>query len=162
MVLATKLNKASCLLLALLCAGCQADEANIIDKTTIAGYELQIVIDKTNCKLLSTKDGEQKTTPLNVKPPCHFIRRDNGETQQHAYPDKSIQALVLIVGTSISEEKRQKWNLEKGLVCGEQRQAIFITANEINVSDSILEGGIACKDKGADEKDFAFFAQQFE
>ena len=162
MVLATRLIRANCLLLVLLCSGCQADEKNISDEATIEGYELQIVADKTSCKLVSNKAGEKKTISLNIKQPCHFVRRDNGETQQHAYPDKSIQALVLIIGTPISEEKRQKWNLEKGLICGEQRQAIFITANKIDASESILEGGVACKDKGADEKDFAFFAQQLE
>jgi hypothetical protein len=129
----------------------------VIDRTSNTGYQLEITKTDGVCavRYQGKTQGRIKIVP---KPPCYFLRRESDDPQVYSYPKVGVQAVLIIVGTPASADKRQLWNLPSNLFCGEETQAILIKEGVIMASEAVLRGGMACKDKGADEKDFYFFA----
>lgn len=158
MVLETRLIYIYLPILFLLGSGCNANGENITDEAKINGYLLILKSDEKTCYLKSTYNGTESINALKVKPPCYFLRKGSKEPQSFTYKDVDVNATILIVGSPISNETRKKWNLDEHLICGESRQAILIKQSGLNLSDKVLEGGVVCKDLGADEKDFWYFA----
>lgn len=158
MVLAARLVGIQTLIFLTCISSCRANENLISDQASFKQYTLQLASDADRCKLLTSEGPVQKSFELSIRPPCYFSRRASAAPQYFPYPKQGISAVILVIGNPITESARQKWNLEKDQICGDQRQAILITTTEITVSNNILEGGVTCKDKGSDEKDFAYFA----
>lgn len=48
------------------------------------------------------------------------------------------------------------------MIFGEKRQAVYLSEGELTVSNTTLDGGLVCKDSGIDEKDFSYFAKEFD
>lgn len=139
-------------------SGCAANESKITDHATIEGHSLTLRMSQDSCLLDSKISSTVKTTVLDVKPPCYFLRQENQNLQSFSYKDVGVLSTIIVVGSQISDEKRKKWAIKEGLVCGESRQGILFKNSGFIVSKKILEGGVVCKDKGADEKDFWYFA----
>ncbi len=145
---------------ALLSAGCQAESRNISDEITLAKHNLQLVSEKSKCLLVNKTGQPENETELLLQPPCYFARKSDTKLLTFSYPNKNLEAVALVVGNPVSAEKRKKWNLEDS-ICGEKRQAVYLSEGELTVSNATLDGGLACKDSGIDEKDFAYFATEF-
>jgi len=157
MVLEIRLNIVWLLFLLLLSSGCNATNDGITDKAEIMNYKLTLKNINDKC-LLESNNNKKIKYLLKMKPPCYFLRKQDKSIQTFEYNDVYIKATVLIIGDLISNEKRKKWNLDKKNICGESRQAILIKQAGLNISEKILKGGLICKDLGADEKDFWYFA----
>lgn len=158
MVLETRLIYIYLPILFLFSSSCHANSENITDKAEIKSYQLILKNKGKTCYLNSRYKGTKSNFILKMKPPCYFLRKGNKEPQSFEFKDVYVDATILIVGSPISHEKRNKWNLDKNLYCGESRQAILIKQSGLTISDKVLDGGVVCKDKGADEKDFWYFA----
>ena len=158
MVLEVRLSYFAICLIFFLSASCNASGDSVSDKTKILNYSLVLKSTGNSCLLDSNYKGMNKTYNLKIKPPCYFIRQENHKLQYFGYNDININAVVLVLGNPVSDKKRRKWNLEKNMVCGESRQAIIIKPSGLIISEKILQGGLSCKDHGADEKDFWYFA----
>jgi hypothetical protein len=65
---------------------------------------------------------------------------------------------MIVVGTPVGTAARRAWNLPLDLACGEETQGVLIRKGEVVVTRAVHMGGVVCKDKGADEKEFWAFA----
>lgn len=161
MVLATRLISLGTILCASVGLGCLAKPTNVSDEVMLDAYYLQLVTEGTNCLLISNKDQVINKSELLMQAPCYFARENNSDLLQFSYPDKNLESVALIIGNTVSAEKRKKWNLPEALICGEKRQSIYLSKGNLTVSTSTLDGGVACRDSGVDEKDFSYFAKEF-
>jgi hypothetical protein len=161
MVLATRLISLGGMMCALLSAGCQAESRNISDEVTFDKHNLQLVSEDSKCLLVNKTGQIENKTGLLLQPPCYFARKSDSQLLSFSYPNNNLKAVALIIGNPVSLEKRKKWNLEDSMICGEKRQAVYLSEGELTVSNATLDGGLACKDSGIDEKDFAYFATEF-
>jgi len=132
----------------------------VTDSTNIQSYKLTIESKNNNCVLIYQDFSVEKQLVMFPKPPCYFLRRESIEPQSFSYDDIGVKAVLIVVGTPINEEIRKQWNLSNNIVCGEETQAIIFKDNSITLSKSVLKGGVACRNKGMDEKDFWFFAHE--
>lgn len=162
MTLTTRLISLGGMMCALLSAGCQAESRNISDEITLAKHNLQLVSEKSKCLLVNKTGQPENETELLLQPPCYFARKSDSQLLSFSYPDNDLEAVAIVIGNPVSAEKRKKWNLEDSMICGEKRQAIYLSNSELTVSNTTLDGGLACKDSGIDEKDFAYFATKFD
>lgn len=161
MILATRLKLLGSAAIFLLSAGCQAEPNNISDEVNLNEYKIQLVNSASSCLLMTKKDQITNKIELALQPPCYFARKNNSELLNFSYPAQNLEAIVIVIGDPISDEKRKKWNLDKSLICGEKRQALYLSQGNISTSSTTLDGGLACKDTGIDEKDFSHFATEF-
>jgi len=151
------------LLLILFCFSCSASENSIreiTDKADIQGYELSITTGNGSCILNYNGFSDLNQKVLFLRPPCFFLRRESDKPQYFSYQDVGVDAVLIIVGSPVDENTMKTWNLSNDLDCGEEIRGIFITKNGIKLSKSVVDGGVWCKDKGADEKDFWFFVHE--
>lgn len=146
--------------LALVSAGFQAEPENISDGVELDKHHLQLVSKDSKCLLIDKTASSANQVELLLQPPCYFARKSDTKLLTFSYPNKNLEAVALVVGNPVSAEKRKKWNLEDS-ICGEKRQAVYLSEGELTVSNATLDGGLACKDSGIDEKDFAYFATEF-
>jgi hypothetical protein len=138
--------------------GCSADDNRVTDKAVVENYELVLTSSQTKCFLDGKSSDTSYSKVLKIKPPCYFLRKENKKPQSFSYSDVGIISTLIVVGAPISNEKREKWNVDENEMCGESRQAILLKNSGLAVTEKTLEGGVTCKDKGADEKDFWYFA----
>jgi hypothetical protein len=139
-------------------SGCAANDSKVTDHASISGYDLTLKASKDSC-LLESKIGDNVTsTNLKVEPPCYFLRQENRKLQSFSYENIGVLSVIMVIGSPISEKKKEKWTIEEDVVCGESRQGVLFKESGIAITEKILEGGVVCKDKGADEKDFWYFA----
>lgn len=142
----------------LISSGCAANDSKVTDYASISGYALTLKASKGSC-LLESKIGDAVTsTILKVEPPCYFLRQENSKLQSFSYEDIGVLSTIMVIGSPISEKKKEKWAIAENAVCGESRQGVLFKESGIAITEKTLEGGVVCKDKGADEKDFWFFA----
>ncbi len=163
MVLGITLVKILGLILTILSLSCNADEnlrEEISDSAAIQDYKLSLMPRDNSCVLNYQNFSESGKVDFTLKPPCYFLRRESSEPQRFSYQDAGVKTVIIVVGTPINEETMKAWNLSDDLVCGGEIQGIIIKENGIKLSSKILKGGVWCKDKGADEKDFWFFAHE--
>lgn len=130
----------------------------IADTTTVEGAQLELLSEDDACVLRS---GNNTMLTLKPKAPCFFLRR-SGKVQTHSYKDVAVDWIVIVAGTSIGDTKRKLWNLGDREICGEQSQAVFQKAGRLQIVRTIHSGGIYCKDKGVDEKEFWAFAHDLD
>lgn len=158
MVLETRLMGVIVALLALLSAGCLAQISQVTDQAVIEKYSLTLRAMGESCYLDTKLESSASSVKLKIKPPCYFLRRESTAPQSFSYKDAGVEHMILIIGSPVAKEKMAKWNVQPEQSCGEGRQAILIKASGLNVSDKVLEGGVVCRNLGADEKDFWYFA----
>jgi hypothetical protein len=137
---------------------CVANTSKVTDHAKINGYTLTLKTSKGSCLLESKWGDAVKSTILKVKPPCYFLRQGEQKLQSFAYEDAGILSTIIVIGSIISEDKKEKWGIKEDAVCGESRQGILFKKSNMVITDKTLDGGVVCKDKGADEKDFWFFS----
>ena len=133
-----------------------AAAAAILDETTVDGTPLQIVGRENACLLRSGAT----EFPLRPKSPCFFLRRD-GKVQTFRYGDAGVDWVVILAGTAVSDADRRTWNLGEAEVCGTESQAV-LQKNGLRLAKSVHSGGVYCRDKGVDEKEFWAFAHDPE
>lgn len=121
----------------------------VTDEATVDGTALQLVRRGDGC-VVKTSGSE---IPLQPKAPCFFLRR-GGAVQQYSYRDTGTEWVVLAGGTEASAGTRESWRLPAGEVCGEQAQGILSRSGAVRASKTVHTGGVYCKEKGVDEKDF--------
>ena len=80
--------------------------------------------------------------------------------QQFAYPDAKAQWVVIVAGGGVDDGDRRKWNLSADEVCAKQSQGVILDGGALRASPSMHQGGIYCKEKGVDEKEFQSFAHE--
>jgi hypothetical protein len=78
--------------------------------------------------------------------------------QVRAYPDVVTEAVLVVSGTPVSERTRARWKLDASLVCGEEAQGVLVRRGAVLVTRAVRQGGVTCRDKGVDEKEYRAFA----
>ena len=144
-------------LLSLFLISCSSAAEVVTDEATLMSHKLRITSDNGVCFLYINETSKQ---PLVPKPPCYFTRRNDKHPQYHSYSDVKVDAVLIVVGTSIGNEKRKMWDLSNDLVCGEEIHGILIKKSVVYLSKNVQRSGVVCKDKGLDEKDFWYFANE--
>ena len=144
-------------LLSFLLSSCSSATEVVTDEGTFMSYKLRLTSNDGACILYVN---ETSKYPLVPKPPCYFTRRNNTRPQHYSYSDVNVDAVLIVVGTPINNEKRKMLSpgLPDNLVCGEAIQGILIKKDVVRPSRNVQGGGVICKDKGLDEKDFWYFA----
>lgn len=156
------MNKAILLLLVFSCVSCGAQETNksVMDSAIINDLHLAVIESNGTCLLQVQNIDTQKSIVLEPKPPCFFLRRGLSAPQQFKYPNVGVEATLIIAGSLISKVQREEWGLSTNQLCGTERQGILIYKNDVQATENVLKGGVVCKEKGSDEKDFWFFAHK--
>ena len=156
MVLGAEIMKIMYIIFLFLLAACSYASAskNIIDKASLFSYSFQIEEKNEQCFLIH--DAHRK--PLVPKPPCYFIRESDQKLKYFSYNDVGIDAVLIVIGTAVSDDMRAEWGLDENLVCGTEAQGILIKKYEILVTKKVLTDGLLCRNTGADEKNFWEFA----
>ncbi|GGO67625.1 hypothetical protein [Bowmanella pacifica] len=139
-----------------MCFSCSATD--ITDSAHVAGMELQLASAKDKCELRVLQDAELKILSLKPEPPCFFLRRGADEPQRFSYPKVNIDYVLLVAGSALNERQRTLWNLPEDMQCGSMRQGVLVKAGQIEITPSVIKDSVACKNTGADEKDFWAFA----
>jgi len=147
-------------LLCISVVSCSFGIADETDKAIILGNKLKLKTENGTCFLYYKCPSGKSKSALTPKPPCYFLRRNSDNPQCYSYDDVNIDAVLIVVGTPISEKTRKEWGLPNDLVCGEEAQGVFLSEEGLRISKKVLRGGVLCRDKGADEKDFWFFAHE--
>lgn len=137
----------------LLIQSCSYAQGKTLDQGVVLNSEFKIKLQNNNCYLISKNFNEV----LSVKPPCYFSR-NNGVIEQHSYADVKVESVFIVIGTPISKETRKEWGLKDKIICGSDAQGVLLKNGKAKISKKILQGGVMCKDKGTDEKNFWYFA----
>jgi len=132
---------------------CTYAQGKILDQAVVLSNEFTIELKNNECYLKS----KNISNVLSVKPPCYFLR-SNGVIEQHSYTDIKVNSVFIVIGTPISMGTRKEWGLAKKDICGSDAQGILIKNNKVEISNKVLQGGVMCKDKGTDEKNFWYFS----
>ena len=122
------------------------------DSCTIDGVQLKL-IDQGGKSVLKINNKKKETVEtLKIKPPCYFLRSEK-EVQSYSY--KEVNTKVIIITGAIMDKRTQEYmGAPAHMVCGTKAQGILFRNDSIIVTDTLLHGGIICKDEGLDEKDF--------
>lgn len=158
MVLEPLIRRSILALIVFMSSGCAANDVKVTDQAEMLGHILTLKTSQGSCLLDSKTESTLKTRTLDVEPPCYFLRQGSDELQSFSYKDVGILSTIIVVGSQTSDEKRNNWAIEEGLICGESRQGILFKKSGFVATQKTLHGGVVCKDKGADEKDFWYFA----
>lgn len=143
-----------CILISFTITACSFASEKITDEVTILSKTLRIVNKNKKCFLIQNTS----ETVLVPEPPCFFLRNPANKPQYFSYEDVKIDAVLIIIGTPVSDNVRKEWGLPEDAVCGMDSQGVLIKTNDVLVTKNILEGGVLCKDSGSDEKNFWYFA----
>ena len=137
-----------------------ADE-RVTDHAVLYYNDLSLISKNGTCILHSTASSKTTKIVLSLKPPCYFLRKQDGKELKHySYPRRDADFVVLMFGSPLNEDKRKTWNLMEEDICGGSTQGLIIHNNSVRLSKKIYEGGgYTCKDGGKDEKDFWYFAE---
>ncbi|MEN3749626.1 hypothetical protein TPR58_20805 [Sphingomonas sp. HF-S3] len=95
----------------------------------------------------------QRDIALAPAAPCRFLRA-NGQVQQHGYPDRGIDAVVLVIGSPASAAQKAEFGIAASEDCGTIAHGLTLRGTTITAAARPLRGGMFCVDKGRDEKDF--------
>lgn len=136
----------------------QAPSGILTDRAAIFDMELELLSLDNGCTLQVTDGNTKEQLNLQPKPPCYFSRRESTSPQIFEYPDVGVQATLLVVGTPLNKEDRLNWGVAEDDYCGRSIQGLLVQNDELVVSRKPVLQGVLCRDKGADEKDFWYFA----
>jgi hypothetical protein len=131
--------------------------AAVTDSARVAGAALELVATDSGCAV-RLRGAAANELALAPKPPCYFLRRHDARPQTYAYPDVGVPWVLIVLGSTASDEARRKWKVPHAAVCGEETQAVLVKRERLVVSRSVRRGGVTCRDTGADEKEFWAFA----
>lgn len=143
---------------ALFATACAAASPTVTDSATVLGTELKILTVGEQCILQTNSDGANEKLKLQPAPPCFFSRRDEGSPQSFNYPEQGIESTLIILGSPLGEEDRERWEVNEADHCGKASQGIIVRHGKIEISKKPVLHGVRCKDQGVDEKDFWYFA----
>ncbi len=154
MVLGVNVMKKFCYLTLFFLMSCSSASENTIDEISLFSHEIKVIEESEKCYLVY---GNEKKL-ISPKPPCHFLRSPKQTPQYYSYANIGVDAVLIVSGSPVSNETRKEWGLSDDLVCGVDSQGVLIKNGEIHVPDKVLEGGVLCRDKGSDEKNFWYFS----
>lgn len=120
------------------------------DRTTLGGAPVALVARDGAC--LVRREGQRDIT-LAPAPPCRFLR-SGGQVQQHRYPDRGVDAVVLVIGSPASAAQKAEFGIAASEVCGTVAHGLTLRGTTVTAAARPLRGGMFCVDKGRDEKDF--------
>jgi hypothetical protein len=115
--------KSSCLSIGLLCASCALNGeplGEITDSAEIQHYELTLTNENGTCKLNYHNSSGPQQRVMSPKSPCYFLRRGEAKPQSFSYPDVGVDAVLIVVGQPLDDDKRKTWNLSEEWICGEE------------------------------------------
>lgn len=139
-----------------------AESSSVVADTAeaVAGRKLEILTRDGSCALrIDAGTAAAREIPLVPKAPCHFLRSSGGASPRvRQYLDVKTEAVLIVSGTPASDASRATWKLEPGLVCGEESQGVLVRGGKVLVTRAVRKGGITCRDKGVDEKEYWAFA----
>lgn len=120
------------------------------DRTTIGGAPVALVARDGAC--LIQREGHRDIA-LAPAAPCRFLR-SGGQVQQHRYPDRGVDAVVLVIGSPASAAQKAEFGIAANEVCGTVAHGLTLRGTTVTAAARPLRGGMFCIDKGRDEKDF--------
>jgi hypothetical protein len=158
--LGTKMSRSVVCCLLAACSACSSVASPSVktDQVSIEGHAISLVNTNGACVLEYNANGISRSIEMVPKPPCHFLRGENGRPQSYAYKDVGVNATLIVAGTPISDATCTDWSLNEQDVCGEEAQGVLVTERGVKVTDKTLAGGVMCRDYGVDEKDYWYFA----
>jgi hypothetical protein len=136
---------------------CSFATESLTDKVILHSTNLSIATKNGKC-ILRTEGASERVIALNQ--PCFFMRNKDKNIQHYSYSDVNVDDVLIIVGTPISAEVRQEWDLPENLICGSEAQGVLFKKRIAIVTKNVLKGGVLCKDKGTDEKNYWYFAHE--
>lgn len=133
-----------------------AAAATETDRTTLGGAPVALVARDGAC--LVRREG-QRDIALAPAAPCRFLR-SGGQLQQHRYPDRGVDAVVLVIGSPASAAQKSEFGITASEVCGTMAHGLTLRGTTVTAAARPLRGGMFCVDKGRDEKDFYAVAHE--
>ena len=120
------------------------------DRAVLAGTQTLLIARGQAC--LVRRSGKPDI-PLAPAAPCRFLRVD-GQVQQHAYPARGIDAVVMVVGTAADAAGKARFGIPAALECGTVAHGLIIRGDSMAPARQAHRGAMVCVDQGRDEKDF--------
>ncbi|PXA98430.1 hypothetical protein DMC47_08595 [Nostoc sp. 3335mG] len=120
------------------------------DRTTLGGAPVTLVARDGACLV---RREAQRDIALAPAAPCRFLR-SGGQVQQHRYPDRGVDAVVLVIGSPASAAQKAEFGIAANEVCGTVAHGLTLRGTTVTAAARPLRGGMFCIDKGRDEKDF--------
>jgi hypothetical protein len=74
------------------------------------------------------------------------------------YNDVGVDAVIIVIGSPLTDDERRRWKDAEGLFCGKATQALLVRSQGVLVSNEVMRGGVVCATSGVDEKRFYQFA----
>lgn len=133
-----------------------AAAATETDRTTLGGAPVALFARDGAC--LVRREG-QRDIALAPAAPCRFLRA-GGQVQQHPYPDRGVDAVVLVIGSPASAAQKAGFGIAASEVCGTMAHGLKLRGTTVTAAARPLRGGMFCFDKGRDEKDFYAVAHE--
>jgi len=133
---------------------CSMASETVTDRIELLEKNIHLATIDEKCYLIN---GENRLL-LHPKPPCHFLREPDKSPQYYAYPKVGVDAALIVAGTPISDSIRKEWGISENLICGFQSQGVLIKDGKVSVTDKTLDGGVLCRDEGADEKNYWYIS----
>ena len=111
-----------------------ADE-RVTDHAVLYYNDLSLISKNGTCILHSTASSKTTKIVLSLKPPCYFLRKQDGKELKHySYPRRDADFVVLMFGNPLSEDKRKTWDLKEEDICGGSTQGLIIHNNAVRIS----------------------------
>jgi hypothetical protein len=126
------------------------------DRTILGGSEATLIAQGDACLL---RRNGQPDTPLAPAPPCRFLRAE-GRVQQHAYPDRGVDAVVLVIGSAADPAQKTHFGAAATAECGTVAHGLIVRGNKVTAARQVHRGGMFCVEQGRDEKDFYAVAHE--
>ncbi len=126
------------------------------DRATLGGTPVALFAREGTC--LVRREG-QRDIALAPAAPCRFLR-SGGQLQQHRYPDRGVDAVVLVIGSPASAAQKSEFGITASEVCGTMAHGLILRGTTVTAAARPLRGGMFCVDKGRDEKDFYAVAHE--
>ena len=150
MVLGVTIMKSISISVLFLLVACSYAASPVIDKTSLFANSFEIEQENNQCFLVYNNH-KKLLTP---QPPCYFVRDTSEKLRYFSYSDIGVDAVLIIIGTLVSNKERKEWGLDKETICGTEAQGILIKGDTVSVTSTILQGGLLCRNTGVDEKNF--------
>ena len=128
----------------------------VTDRATLGGAAVELVARGGACVLRRAGTADAALAPA---APCRFLRVD-GAVQRHAYPDRAIDAVAMVVGSPADAERLSYFGAADAGWCGTVAQGLVVRGASVAPARRSMSGGLFCADKGRDEKDFHAVAHE--
>lgn len=120
------------------------------DRAVLAGTQAMLIAREGECVL---RRAGHPDLPLAPAAPCRFLRAE-GQVQQHAYPDRGVDAVVLVVGTLADTARKKHFGIAEAIECGTVAHGLVVRGANVTAARQPQREGMFCVDQGRDEKDF--------